>query len=167
MAATAHLLGIRSKLPLHCSMVLGADDVTPLELTSAYATIAAGGVYHRPRTIRRVEDASGKIVASKVFRVQAKRVVSDGVAYEATQILKQAVSSGTGTRGAAGRRPAAGRQDGTAENYGNAWFCGYTPDIAACVWVGYRSSNKPLREHRGLRRRSTAARSRRRSGRTS
>ena len=43
VAATAHLLGIRSKLPLHCSMVLGADDVTPLELTSAYATIAAGG----------------------------------------------------------------------------------------------------------------------------
>src|SRR6185312_16154207 len=87
VAETAHLLGITSKLPLHCSMVLGADDVTPLELTSAYATIAAGGVYHRPRTIRRVEDTSGKIVASKVFRVQAKRVVSDGVAYEATQIL--------------------------------------------------------------------------------
>ena len=60
VAATAHLLGIRSKLPLHCSMVLGADDVTPLELTSAYATIAAGGVYHRPRTIRRVEDADGQ-----------------------------------------------------------------------------------------------------------
>ena len=72
VAATAHLLGIRSKLPLHCSMVLGADDVTPLELTSAYATIAAGGVYHRPRTIRRVEDADGKIVASKQFRVQAQ-----------------------------------------------------------------------------------------------
>ena len=60
VAATAHLLGIRSKLPLHCSMVLGADDVTPLELTSAYATIAANGVYHRPRTIRRVEDAHGQ-----------------------------------------------------------------------------------------------------------
>jgi penicillin-binding protein 1A len=150
VAATAHLLGIRSKLPLHCSMVLGADDVTPLELTSAYATIAAGGVYHRPRTIRRVEDASGKIVASKVFRVQAKRVVSDGVAYEATQILKEAVSSGTGTRARLDDgRPQAGKT-GTAENYGNAWFCGYTPDIAACVWVGYRSSNKPLENVEGF-----------------
>ena len=56
-------------------MVLGADDVTPLELTSAYATIAANGVYHRPRTIRRVEDAQGKIVAKNAFRVQSKRVV--------------------------------------------------------------------------------------------
>ena len=150
VAQTAHLLGIRSKLPLHCSMVLGADDVTPLELTSAYATIAAGGVYHRPRTIRRVEDADGKIVASKVFRVQAKRVVSDGVAYEATQILKEAVSRGTGTRARLeDGRPQAGKT-GTAENYGNAWFCGYTPDIAACVWVGYRSSNKPLENVEGF-----------------
>ena len=150
VADTAHLLGIRSKLPLHCSMVLGADDVTPLELTSAYATIAAGGVYHRPRTIRRVEDANGKIVASKVFRVQAKRVVSDGVAYEATQILKQVVTSGTGTRARLDDgRPQAGKT-GTAENYGNAWYCGYTPDIAACVWVGYRSSNKPLENVEGF-----------------
>ncbi len=149
VAATAHLLGIRSPLPLHCSMVLGADDVTPLELTSAYATIAAGGVYHRPRTIRRVEDAQGRLVASKQFRVQAKRVVSDGVAYEATQILKGVVQSGTGTRARLDDgRPQAGKT-GTAENFGNAWFCGYTPDIATCVWVGYRSSNKPLQNIEG------------------
>jgi membrane peptidoglycan carboxypeptidase len=144
VAATAHLLGIRSKLPLHCSMVLGADDVTPLELTSAYATIAAGGVYHRPRTIRRVEDAAGKIVASSAFRVKTRRVVSDGVADEATSILKQVMTSGTGISARLDdARPEAGKT-GTAENFGNAWFCGYTPDIATCVWVGYRSGNKPL-----------------------
>jgi penicillin-binding protein 1A len=150
VAATAHLLGIRSKLPLHCSMVLGADDVTPLELTSAYATIAARGVYHRPRTIRRVEDAQGKIVASSAFRVKARRVVSDGVAYETTKILEQVVQSGTGTRARLDDgRPQAGKT-GTAENYGNAWFCGYTPDLAACVWVGYRSSNRPLQNVEGF-----------------
>jgi penicillin-binding protein 1A len=149
VASTAHLLGIRSKLPLVCSMVLGADDVTPLELTSAYATIAADGVYHRPRTIRRVEDAQGKIVARNAFRVQSKRVVSDGVAYEATQILKGVMTSGTGTGARlADGRPEAGKT-GTAENFGNAWFCGYTPDIATCVWVGYRSSNKPLENIEG------------------
>src|SRR4029077_16389677 len=98
VAATAHLLGIRSKLPLHCSMVLGADEVTPLELTSAYATIAGRGVYHRPRVIRGVENAIGRIVASKTFRVQAHRVVSPAVAYETTKILEQVVQSGTGTR---------------------------------------------------------------------
>jgi penicillin-binding protein 1A len=150
VAATAHLLGIRSKLPLHCSMVLGADEVTPLELTSAYATIAGRGVYHRPRVIRRVEDASGRIVASKSFRVQAHRVVSPGVAYETTKILEQVVQSGTGTRARLDDgRPQAGKT-GTAENYGNAWFCGYTPDIAACVWVGYRSSNRPLENIEGF-----------------
>ncbi|HEY3613133.1 MAG TPA: transglycosylase domain-containing protein [Gaiellales bacterium] len=144
VAATAHLLGIRSPLPLHCSMVLGADDVTPLELTSAYATIAASGVYHRPRTIRRVEDSAGKIVASSAFRVQSKRVISDGVADEATSILKQVMTEGTGIPARLDDdRPEAGKT-GTAENFGNAWFCGYTPDIATCVWVGYRSGNKPL-----------------------
>ena len=144
VAATAHLLGIRSKLPLHCSMVLGADDVTPLELTSAYATIAAGGIYHAPRVIRRVQNARGKIVADNAFRVHSKRVVSEGIAYETTSILKRVISEGTGTHARLDDgRPEAGKT-GTAENYGNAWFCGYTPDIAACVWVGYRGSNKPL-----------------------
>jgi penicillin-binding protein 1A len=144
VAGTAHLLGIRSKLPLHCSMVLGADDVTPLELTSAYATIASGGIYHAPRVIRRVQNARGKIVADNAFRVHSKRVVSEGIAYETTSILKRVISEGTGTHARLDDgRPEAGKT-GTAENYGNAWFCGYTPDIAACVWVGYRGSNKPL-----------------------
>jgi penicillin-binding protein 1A len=144
VAATAHQLGIRSKLPLHCSMVLGANDVTPLELTSAYATIAAGGVYHAPRVIRRVENAQGRLVADNAFKVHSKRVVSQGIAYETTQILKQVITEGTGTGARLDdERPEAGKT-GTAENYGNAWFCGYTPDLAACVWVGYRGSNKPL-----------------------
>ena len=144
VAATAHLLGIRSKLPLHCSMVLGADDVTPLELTSAYATIASGGIYHTPRVIRRVENAKGHLVADNAFKVHSKRVVSEGIAYETTSILKQVITEGTGTHARLDDgRPEAGKT-GTAENYGNAWFCGYTPDIASCVWVGYRGSNKPL-----------------------
>jgi penicillin-binding protein 1A len=150
VAATAHLLGIRSKLPLHCSMVLGADDVTPLELTSAYATIAARGVYHPPRVIRRVEDAAGKIVADDAFRVHSRRAVSEAVAYTTTQILEKVIQQGTGTRARLDdARPEAGKT-GTAENYGNAWFCGYTPDIASCVWVGYRGSNRPLENVEGF-----------------
>jgi penicillin-binding protein 1A len=150
VAATAHLLGIRSKLPLHCSMVLGADDVTPLELTSAYATIASGGVYHPPRVIRRVENARGKLVADNRFKVHSKRVVSDGIAYETTSILKQVMTEGTGTAARLDDgRPEAGKT-GTAENFGNAWFCGYTPDLASCVWVGYRGSNKPLEGIEGV-----------------
>ena len=111
VAQTAHLLGVRSKLPLHCSMVLGADDVTPLELTSAYATIAAGGVYHRPRTIRRVEDADGKIVAEQGVprpgqaRRQRRRRVRGHADPQAGRL------EGHGHAGAARRRPAAGGQD--------------------------------------------------------
>lgn len=150
VAATAHLLGIRSKLPLHCSMVLGADDVTPLELTSAYATIAAGGIYHPPRVIRRVQNLKGKIVADNAFKVHSKRVVSPAIAYETTSILKQVMIEGTGTGARLDdARPEAGKT-GTAENFGNAWFCGYTPDIASCVWVGYRGSNKPLEGIEGV-----------------
>ena len=82
--------------------------------------------------------------------MQAKRVVSPAVAYETTKILEGVVQSGTGTRARLDDgRPQAGKT-GTAENYGNAWFCGYTPDIAACVWVGYRSSNKPLENVEGF-----------------
>jgi penicillin-binding protein 1A len=150
VAATAHLLGIRSKLPLHCSMVLGADDVTPLELTSAYATIAAGGIYHPPRVIRRVQNVKGRIVADNAFKVHSKRVVSPAIAYETTSILKKVMIEGTGTGARLDdARPEAGKT-GTAENFGNAWFCGYTPDIASCVWVGYRGSNRPLEGIEGV-----------------
>ena len=151
VAATAHLLGIRSKLPLHCSMVLGADDVTPLELTSAYATIAAGGVYHRPRVIRRVEDASGQ--DRRRARSSASRPSASSATASPTRPRRSSsrpCRPGTGTRARLDDgRPQAGKT-GTAENYGNAWFCGYTPDIAACVWVGYRSSNKPLENVEGF-----------------
>ena len=82
--------------------------------------------------------------------MKSKRVVSDGVAYEATSILRACMTSGTGTRARLDDgRPEAGKT-GTAENFGNAWFCGYTPDIATCVWVGYRSINKPLVNIEGI-----------------
>ena len=152
VAATAHLLGIRSKLPLHCSMVLGADDVTPLELTSAYATIAAGGVYHPPRVIRRVQNVKGKIVADNAFKVHSKRVVSEGIAAETTSILKQVMTEGTGTHARLDDdRPEAGKT-GTAENYGNAWFCGYTPDIAVVRVGRLPRLEQATGRHRGCRR---------------
>ena len=89
-------------------------------------------------------------MADNAFKVHSKRVVSAGIAYETTSILKQVMIEGTGTNARLDDgRPEAGKT-GTAENFGNAWFCGYTPDIASCVWVGYRGSNKPLEGIEGV-----------------
>ena len=152
VAATAHLLGIRSKLPLHCSMVLGADEVTPLELTSAYATIAGrrrlpppardpprrGRHHGQDRGEQRPSACRPSASSARASRMRRRRSWS------------RSCSPAPGTRARLDDgRPQAGKT-GTAENYGNAWFCGYTPDIASCVWVGYRSSNKPLENIEGF-----------------
>ncbi len=82
--------------------------------------------------------------------MQAKRVVSDGVAYEATQILKQVVTSGTGTRARLDDgRPQAGKT-GPPRTTATPGTAATRPDIATCVWVGYRSSNKPLENIEGF-----------------
>ncbi len=132
----AHNLGIVSKLKPVPSIALGSLEVTPLELTSVYATIAAGGVYHTPRAVRRVRDAEGDLVGT-FTEPEHRRAVSDGVASIVTGILEKNMTSGTGTRALlADHRPEAGKT-GTTSDYADAWFCGFTPDLATCVWVGY------------------------------
>src|ERR1700712_2389938 len=133
----AHALGIRSKLKAVPSIALGSLEVTPLELTSVYATLAAGGVYRAPRAVRRVRDSDHDIVGT-FTEPEHDRAVSDGVASVVTGILEQNMISGTGTRARLDDgRPEAGKT-GTTSDYADAWFCGYTPDLATCVWVGYR-----------------------------
>jgi penicillin-binding protein 1A len=132
----AHTLGIVSKLKAVPSIALGSLEVTPLELTSVYATLAAGGVYRAPRAVRRVRDSGGDLVGA-FTAPEHRRAVSDGVASVVTGILAKNMTSGTGTRALlADRRPEAGKT-GTTSDYADAWFCGYTPDLATCVWVGY------------------------------
>jgi penicillin-binding protein 1A len=144
----AHTLGIRSKLKAVPSIALGSLEVTPLELTSAYATLAAGGVYRAPRAVRRVRDDNGDIVGAFTSPVH-RRAVSDGVASVVTGILEQNMISGTGTRARlADGRPEAGKT-GTTSDYADAWFCGYTPDLATCVWVGYRQGRITMQNIEG------------------
>jgi penicillin-binding protein 1A len=132
----AHLLGIRSPLKAVPSIALGSLEVTPLELTSVYATLAAGGVYRAPRAVRRVRDSDGDIVGN-FTEPEHRRAVPDGVASVVTGILGKNMVSGTGTEARlADGRPEAGKT-GTTSDYADAWFCGYTPDLATCVWVGY------------------------------
>src|ERR687884_358079 len=92
VAAMAHRLGIRSALDVVPAMGLGADAISPLEEASAFATLAAGGVYSKPMAIRKVVLAGGKVDTDAGWgRPERKRATSDGVAYEVTKILEDNV----------------------------------------------------------------------------
>jgi len=132
---TAKLLGITTKLDCYPAEGLGGltRGVTPLEMSSAYATLAAGGVRRRPTSIERVVFPDGK--SENLGESKGKRVITDGEAYEVTKILEQNVQSGTGTNANYGC-PAAGKT-GTTDEGKDAWFVGYTPKLSTSVWVGY------------------------------
>jgi penicillin-binding protein 1A len=136
----AHRMGIRSPLRPVCSITLGPEGVSPLEMTDAFATLAAGGVHHAPEFLRRVTDGHGQPVT--VRRAHATRALAPWVADRVTYALSAVIHGGTGTAADPGR-PAAGKT-GTAENSADAWFCGYVPQLAACVWVGHPQAETPM-----------------------
>ena len=132
---TAKDLGIKTHLDCYPAEGLGGLrlGVTPLEMADAYATLASGGVRHEPKAIKRVVFPDGK--SEDLGKPVSKRVLTDGQAYEVTQILEANVLGGTGTAAQIGC-PAAGKT-GTTDNFNDAWFVGYTPHLSTAVWVGY------------------------------
>jgi penicillin-binding protein 1A len=149
VAAMAHKLGVQSHLDVVPAMGLGADAISPLEEASAYATLAAGGVYSKPMAIRRVVLANGKEDTDAGWgQPQRSRVISDGVAYEVTKILEDNVLQGTGV-GAYFGRPTAGKT-GTTDNHADAWFSGYVPQLETTVWVGYPQGEIPMENVHGI-----------------
>jgi penicillin-binding protein 1A len=102
-------------------------------MANAYATLASGGVRHRPTGIQRVVFPDGTREAWA--KPKGLRVMTDGQAYEVTKILEANIQSGTGTRADYGC-PAAGKT-GTTDEAKDAWFVGYTPQLSTAVWVGY------------------------------
>jgi penicillin-binding protein 1A len=142
VADTAHRLGIQSEIPVVKSMPLGTAGLTPLEVASAYATLANDGIYSPPYMIERVEDRHGNVLFGHVpAPVQA---VSPQTARLVTSVLEQNVQSGTGTAARVRNQPAAGKT-GTHTNSYDAWFVGYTPALATAVWVGGLGSQFPIR----------------------
>jgi penicillin-binding protein 1A len=135
---TAKLLGIMTKLDCYPAEGLGGltRGVTSLEMAGAYATLASGGVRHRPTGIERVVFPDG--TTEKLGKPEGKRVMTDGQAYEVTKILEMNIQSGTGTNANYGC-PAAGKT-GTTDEATDAWFVGYTPHLSTAVWVGYPDS---------------------------
>ncbi|HEX2850445.1 MAG TPA: transglycosylase domain-containing protein [Acidimicrobiales bacterium] len=136
----AHRVGISSDLPAVPAITLGTAAVTPLELAAGYATLAADGVRHPVHLVDRVERAGGQVVEAR--HDPGQRVVDPAVVREATAVLEGVIGSGTGTA-ATLDRPAAGKT-GTAEHSTDAWFAGYTPQLATVVWMGDASGEKPM-----------------------
>jgi membrane peptidoglycan carboxypeptidase len=127
----ARRMGITSPLHDYCSLVLGTENLTPLELAGAYATLASGGIHCRPATIARITDPT-------------RRVLDPRVAATAVAILRGVVApGGTGFR-AAIDRPLAGKT-GTTSSFADAWFTGFTPRLATSVWVGDPRAQVPMR----------------------
>jgi len=137
----ARKLGITAELNNYPAEVLGAltYGVSVLDMASAYATIANGGVRHRPTAIRRVEFPDGE---ADEPRDSGTRVISDGVAYEVANVMKGTLEYGTASGMGIGC-PAAGKT-GTTEQQSDAWFVGYTPHVSTAVWVGNPDARVPM-----------------------
>ncbi|HVY78604.1 MAG TPA: transglycosylase domain-containing protein [Solirubrobacterales bacterium] len=140
VAETAHSLGIVSPLDGIPAEGIGGlrVGVSPLEMSTAYATLANGGVRHRPVAIERVVFPGGRV--ERPDREPPRRVVSEAVAYEVTRLLHDNITEGTGTAAYTGCPGQAGKT-GTTDRETDAWFAGYQPNLATVVWVGYPQSN--------------------------
>jgi penicillin-binding protein 1A len=148
----AHNLGITEPLGSRyfkqaCAITLGSVGFTPLEMTDVYATFASGGIHHPPQAFESVRGPSGKLI--KKLSTSGRRVLGPNVAAELTYALRGVVEHGTGTAAALGSRPVAGKT-GTANDFQDAWFCGYVPQLATCVWVGYPAGEIPLYNVEGV-----------------
>jgi penicillin-binding protein 1A len=141
VARTAHQLGVTRHLNPYFGIGLGVDAVSPLDMARAFSSVANdgqrvdGSVFgNRPRAIARVANPQGRLVDDN--RPVTHQVLTRDQSALLTSILEGVVRSGTGKRAALRDRAVAGKT-GTTENYGDAWFVGYTPQLATAVWVGY------------------------------
>jgi penicillin-binding protein 1A len=147
IAAMAQKLGVRTELRPTPSLALGSAAVTPLDMASVYATLAAGGVYSKPLAIRKVVFPDSKVDAAW-GAVHQKRVVPDWVAATVTRVLEENMLHGTGIGAHLAGRVDAGKT-GTTDSYADAWFCGYTPSLETTVWMGYPRGEIPMLDVHG------------------
>jgi penicillin-binding protein 1A len=148
VSAMATKMGITSKLISNPSEAIGGlkYGVSPLQMADAYATMANGGDHVPPTIISKVVLPDGK--TENFGDPTHTNVFSQGQAYAATQVLKTVVQYGTGTAANYGC-PAAGKT-GTTNNYTDAWFVGYTPQLSTAVWVGYPNADTYMNDVNGL-----------------
>jgi penicillin-binding protein 1A len=143
-ASYAERMGIESPLEKTLSLALGSSVVTPLEITSAYGVLANQGIRTKPYAVIRVEDANGNILEENFPEEQV--VVSAQTAYLMTHLLEEVAERGTGWYTKNIGRPRAGKT-GTTNEFTDAWFIGFVPNLVTSVWVGY-DDNQSLGERK-------------------
>jgi penicillin-binding protein 1B len=133
---TASAFGFSTPLKPYPSIALGAFEVVPLELARAYCALAADGVLPHPLSLKKVVDEKGEILERRHMTIQS--VTSPGKAFLITSMLRSAVEQGTARslKNMGIHFPAAGKT-GTTNDFRDAWFVGYTPDIMALIWIGF------------------------------
>ncbi len=136
VAQMAHRMGITSTLDGIPAEGIGGlrIGVSPLEMADANATLASGGIHHPAVAVRRVVFPDGHI--DRPEKPEGERVISEAVAYEVTKILHDNITGGTGTAAYTGCSGQAGKT-GTTDDFTDAWFVGYQPNLSTAVWVGY------------------------------
>ena len=136
----ARSLGISSNLEENLSIALGSSGMTLYELTSAYSAFANMGTLFKPAAIRSIKSRSGEVLFSAV--PETTQPITPGTAHIITSLMKSVIQNGTATKVKALKRPVAGKT-GTTNNYVDAWFMGYTPELVTGVWVG-KDKDEPL-----------------------
>jgi 1A family penicillin-binding protein len=137
VAATAARLGLTTEIPRGAAVAIGAADVRPLELVAAYGAFATLGSYAPPRIVTLVQGSAGLPVFESI--AQPTQVLDPRVAFQITDLLRDAVARGTGTaarHGVPEALPVAGKT-GTTNDNTDVWFVGFTPDLVAGIWMGF------------------------------
>lgn len=131
----------------HPSVVLGTQEVSPLDMATAYATIANGGRLVEPTVISRVVSDEGeegeKVLYEAPTAPEGRQVIDPEIAHKATEIMIGDVTEGIAEDASLGERPVAGKT-GTSENFFDAWFVGFTPQLLTGIWMGYAEGGQTL-----------------------
>ncbi|MCX5748995.1 MAG: penicillin-binding protein 1A [Candidatus Saganbacteria bacterium] len=138
--AVAHKMGIKSDISPSLSLVLGTSDMSLLEMTSAYSSFATGGVRADPLCISKITDKNGRIIEENEDK--KTQVLEPKIAYIMVDMMKGVIAIGTGYRAKIGRPAAA--KTGTSDNFRDAWFIGFVPQLITGVWVG-NDDNTPMK----------------------
>ena len=138
----AHRMGIRSHLDPYCSVTLGVEEVTPLEMANAFGTLANHGVHCQPFAITKVVGRGGRLL-QKQRHGRCQQVVSREIADQVAGLLRLVVTSGTGTAANLGRWPVFGKT-GTTNDSADVWFSGCTAQVCAATWVGHPEARVPM-----------------------
>jgi penicillin-binding protein 1A len=133
-------VGIQTDMPRELTIALGSISLTPLELSMTYASFANGGIRMNPIAIKYITDAKGQLLESN--DPEGTEVMLPQTSFLITSMMSDVISHGTGMRANIGR-PAAGKT-GTSNDYKDAWFVGYTPQLVSCVWVGFDDMRRSL-----------------------